>query len=61
MGASEVRPGTLAVIALTYNEEANIGQALASVAGWADEIHVLDSLSTDRTVEIARRYGAQVS
>ena len=56
-----VSPGTLTVIALTHNEEANIGQALESVAGWADEIHVVDSLSTDRTVEIARRYGAHVS
>jgi glycosyltransferase involved in cell wall biosynthesis len=61
MRASEIRPGTVTVIALTYNEEANIGQALGSVTGWADEIHVVDSLSTDRTVEIARRYGAHVS
>ena len=43
------------------NEEANIAQALASIVGWADEIHVLDSMSTDRTLEIARRYGAQIS
>lgn len=39
----------------TFNEEDNIADALASVA-WADEILVVDSFSTDRTVEIARRF-----
>lgn len=47
---------SVAVIILTYNEEANIAQALASVVGWARETFVLDSFSTDRTLEIARRY-----
>jgi len=61
MASRETFPETVAVVILTYNEEANIAQALASLAGWADEIHVVDSLSTDRTVEIARRYGAHVS
>lgn len=61
MPASETFPATLAVVILTYNEEANIAQALDSVVGWADEIHILDSLSTDRTVEIARQYGAHIS
>lgn len=61
MTGSETVPGSVAVITLTYNEEANVAQALASLAGWADEIHVLDSLSTDRTIEIAARFGAHVS
>lgn len=61
MPASETFPATPAVVILTHNEEANITQALASVVGWADEIHILDSLSTDRTVEIARQYGAHIS
>lgn len=51
----------VAVIILTFNEEANIAQALKSVAGWASEVFVLDSFSTDRTVEIARSFGAQVA
>lgn len=38
-----------------YNEEANIAAVCESVA-WADEIVIVDSDSTDRTVEIARRY-----
>jgi glycosyltransferase involved in cell wall biosynthesis len=44
----------LAVIILTYNEEVNLPQALESVVGWAREVFVVDSFSTDRTVEIAR-------
>src|SRR4030095_11651008 len=53
--------GTLAVVILTYNEEANIAQALGSIVGWADEIHILDSLSTDRTGDIASQYGSHIS
>lgn len=41
------------VIILTFNEEANLGACLDSVVGWAKEIFVVDSYSTDRTVEIA--------
>lgn len=44
---------------LTRNEEAKIEAAVSSVL-WADEIVVADSGSTDRTVEIARSYGARV-
>jgi len=43
----------LAVIILTFNEEANLPAALDSVIGWAGEIFVVDSYSTDRTVDIA--------
>lgn len=50
----------VAVIILTYNEEANISQALDSVVGWAGEVFVLDSLSTDRTIEIAGRYPCSI-
>lgn len=61
MAAKEAFPATPAVIILTYNEEVNIAQALDSVVGWAREVHILDSLSTDRTVEIARQCGAHIS
>ena len=43
----------LAVVILTYNEEPNIRRAIDSVKDWVREIHVVDSLSSDRTVEIA--------
>ncbi len=56
-----MNPHKVAVIVLTYNEEANIAQALDSVAGWANEIFILDSLSTDRTLEIARQYGCYIA
>ncbi len=51
----------VAVIVLTYNEEINIGQSLESVSGWAKEVFVLDSFSTDRTLEIARSFGCQIT
>lgn len=46
----------ISVIVLTHDEEHNIEACLASVAGWVKEIHVVDSGSTDRTLEIARRF-----
>jgi glycosyltransferase involved in cell wall biosynthesis len=50
----------LSVIILTYNEEVNIEQALESVAGWAKRVFVVDSFSRDRTLELARQYGAEI-
>ena len=51
---------TLAIVILTYNEERHIARALASVALIATEVFVVDSFSTDRTVELARSHGATV-
>lgn len=45
---------------ITLNEERNLPRALASLAGLADEVVVVDSGSTDRTCEIARQHGARV-
>lgn len=39
----------------TYNEESNLRKAIESVK-WADEIMVVDSFSTDKTLEIAKEY-----
>ena len=55
----ERRP-LLSVIILTYNEEVNLPACLESLKGLDCEIFVVDSGSTDRTVEIARSYGAHV-
>lgn len=53
-------PVPLAVIILTANEEENLPYALASVIGWAAEVWVVDSHSTDETVGVARAAGARV-
>jgi glycosyltransferase involved in cell wall biosynthesis len=54
----------LSVVIITFNEETNIGRTLASVqplvADGKGEIIVVDSGSTDRTVEIAKSFGAKV-
>lgn len=46
----------LSVIVLTYNEEKNIEKCLKSVHGWVSEIFIVDSFSTDKTLEIAKKY-----
>ena len=46
----------VSVAVITKNEEANIDACLGSVHGWADELIVVDDESTDRTIELARRY-----
>jgi glycosyltransferase involved in cell wall biosynthesis len=50
----------ISAVIITYNEEDRLPDALASVQGIADEIVVVDSYSTDRTVEIARSARAVV-
>ena len=50
---------TLSVALITLNEEDNLPRTLASVR-FADEIVLVDSGSTDRTVEIAKLFGAKV-
>lgn len=50
----------LSVVVITYNNADTLDRCLAAV-DWADEIVVLDSGSTDATVEIALRHGAKVS
>ena len=49
----------LSVAIVTFNEEENLARTLASVA-WADQILVVDSGSTDRTIAIARTFNATV-
>lgn len=50
----------ISVLILTKNEQQDLPGCLASVA-WSDDVHVYDSLSTDRTVEIAEQFGAKVT
>ena len=61
-GSGAWTPGCapVAVIMLTLNEGHNIDAALANLAGWAQEVLVVDSFSSDDTVSIALQHGARV-
>jgi glycosyltransferase involved in cell wall biosynthesis len=52
---------TLSVILITRNEEANLADCLASLEGIAQQIVVVDTNSSDRTVEIAQTHGAVIA
>ena len=54
------RPVTLTVLILTYNEALHVERCVRSAQRVADEVLVVDSYSTDATVDIARRLGARV-
>lgn len=51
---------SLSVGIITFNEERIIGKTLAAVKDIADEIIIIDSFSSDKTVEIAENFGAKV-
>jgi glycosyltransferase involved in cell wall biosynthesis len=51
----------ISVIILSYNSEATLAKTLAAVAELSSDIHVVDSLSSDRTPEIVSQYGAHLS
>lgn len=57
----EANVAALSVLILTHNEEQNIAKCLGSVRALTDRIYIVDSGSDDRTVEIARGFGAQVA
>ncbi|MEM6803303.1 MAG: glycosyltransferase family 2 protein [Bacteroidota bacterium] len=50
----------LSVVIISFNEEKNIGRCLDSVAEIADEVLVIDSHSTDKTLAIARERGVRI-
>jgi tetratricopeptide (TPR) repeat protein len=51
---------TISACMIVKNEEALLPRCLESIKGWVDEIVVVDTGSTDGTVEIARKYGALI-
>lgn len=53
-------PPLVSACVITFNEEVLLEGCLASVAPHCDELVVVDAFSTDRTVEIARSFGAKV-
>jgi len=50
----------ISVLILTKNEEQDLPGCLASVA-WCDDIHLFDSFSDDKTIDIAKSYGATIT
>jgi glycosyltransferase involved in cell wall biosynthesis len=56
------QPGVapVAVVMISLNEGHNLEAVCKNLAGWAQEVFLLDSFSQDETVEIALRYGVRV-
>lgn len=50
----------ISIIILTFNDECQIGNCLESIADLSDDIIIVDSQSTDRTIEICESHGARV-
>src|SRR3990167_5376068 len=50
----------LSVVLAVHNEEQHLPECLKSVKDWCDEIVIVDGSSADKTVEIARQFGARV-
>jgi glycosyltransferase involved in cell wall biosynthesis len=57
--SAKIKPMKISASIIVFNEEANIAE-LCETVSWADEIVIVDSDSTDRTAEIARRYTDKV-
>lgn len=55
-----MKPPSLTVVILTYNEELHLERCIRSVQPIAERVVVVDSYSTDRTLEIAQSLGAEV-
>ena len=51
---------SIAVILITLNEGHNLERTFANLSGWADEIFVLDSFSTDDTVDICIKHNVTI-
>ena len=58
--SENLQDSKLSAVILTFNEELHLERALASISGFTKEIFVIDSFSTDRTIEIALAHGAIV-
>ena len=55
-----IRRSNVEVVMIVRDEELNLRHSLPAVTGWAKKVWVVDSGSTDRTVEVARAAGAEV-
>ena len=60
VSALAIMTAPVAVVLITLNEAHHMEEVMENLSGFASEVYVLDSFSTDETVAIARRYGAHV-
>lgn len=60
LGGRQLKPPTISACMMVKNEEDFLPQCLESISGFVDEIVIVDTGSTDRTVEIAERFGTVV-
>ena len=51
----------LALVMIVKNEERSLEKCLKAVRNLVDEIYITDTGSTDKTVEIAKKFGAHIS
>jgi len=50
----------ISILILTKNEQQDLSACLESVS-WSDDVHVYDSMSTDKTISIALKFGATIT
>lgn len=55
-----MKKNKLSVVLAVYNEQENLGRCLESIKNIADEIVIVDGGSTDKTIDIAKKYKAKV-
>lgn len=60
MDLNKKKRQTLSVVLATYNEEKNLPSCLDSIKDLADEIVIVDGSSTDKTVDLAKKYKAKI-
>ncbi|MBL4782703.1 MAG: glycosyltransferase family 2 protein [Porticoccaceae bacterium] len=58
--ANSDKPLPIAVVMITLNEAHNLDAVLDNIQGWAEEVFIVDSFSSDATVDIALRRGVHV-
>ncbi len=59
-GGGKIMKLSISVIILTYNEEKNIERCLKSICDWVEDIFIVDSFSTDKTLDISKKYTSNI-
>lgn len=59
-GLRYMNPLPISAFIITYNEEKNIARCLDSIAGWVEEIFIVDSGSSDATISICKKYTTKI-